>query len=443
MSGKTSVLSLHSAALGCKGKEKVIKTEENYVKMCGNSAYFRRIVEVTSTEAPNSLDSKKVHFRFIRIKRTFNATGNRIQVYSYVGNSYYFSDMIGPDVEGNKYGYEQVWPFENGPHQWASGTHKFFGWLVIDANGTEDTSDDLSPVSIFGAGLTCVTGTDKNVSVEAFDTGTQTLTIPETAMTAITPQFDFMYSNIYTTEPIMEPVPLEFSHLFAAYYFSFTNDSAEPLELESVKLNIRSEASASLNFSGAVPVIDINFTTDQPAIEKTYTTEIAAGKTIDLFLTGSEITSATEIPNDSYRLIWPQDLATATVDVVFSAWVTPIAYQYNAKGGPYNVDKAVDVGAGNGEYNLVGDHYEYVGKGNGRYNVTFIHDLRGVYYEVVGNPEKRDVSKSIPLSSVTTDGEWIAGKKYNYNLSFSNDFVDLEVVVMKWDGGHGGNITFN
>lgn len=368
----------------------------------------------------------------------FAADGNRIQVYSYANGGYYFSDLIGPDVQGSAAAEATlgVWPFVNGPHNWSSGTHRFYGWLTKDANS------NLGPEDLFGNTFNCVTA-NKNVTVEAFNTDTQTLTIPAKEMTADTPQFDFMYSDIFSTEPINEPVRLKFSHLFAAYYFSFTNDSAEPLELENVKLSIKSKASASLNYSGTAPVVNIDFTSDQPTLEKTYTTSIAAGKTIDLFLTGNEIASATEIPNSSYRLIWPQDLATATVDVVFSAWVTPIAYQYNAKGGPYNVDKAVDVGAGNGEYNLVGDHYEYVGKGNGRYNVTFIPDARGVYIEYVGNPEKRDVSKSIPLSSVTTDGEWIAGKKYNYNLSFSNDFVDLEVVVMKWDGGHGGNVTFN
>lgn len=344
-------------------------------------------------------------------------------------DAYYFNDLIGPDVPGNNYGFEGVWPFVAGPHQWTPGTHKFFGWLAEDANMTSAADAAANtPEEFFGSG---------------FSFSNYVLTIPSKAMTADTPQFDFLYSNIFKTEPINTPVELEFSHLFAAYYFSFTNDSAEPLELENVKLSIKSKASASLNYSGTAPVVNIDFTSDQPTLEKTYTTSIAAGKTIDLFLTGNEIASATEIPNSSYRLIWPQDLATATVDVVFSAWVTPIAYQYNAKGGPYNVDKAVDIGAGNGEYNLVDGHYEYVGKGDGRYNVTFIPDARGVYIEYVGNPEKRDVSKSIPLSSVTTDGEWIAGKKYNYNLSFSNDYMDLEVVVMKWDGGHGGNVTFN
>ncbi len=363
---------------------------------------------------------------------TFKTPGNRIQIYDFVtsggATTKHVDDLIGPELNSNSplhtEGY--TWPFVNGPHQWCPGEHKFFGWLAQDANMTASNT----PEAFFGSGFT-------------FDEATHVLTIPQVTFTKDTPQFDFMYSDIFITEPINTPVQLKFSHLFAAYYFSFTNDSAEPLELESVKLSIKSKASATLNYSGTAPVVDIAFTSDQPTLEKTYTTSIAAGKTIDLFLTGAEIESATTIPNSSYRLIWPQDLATATVDVVFSAWVTPIAYQYNAKGGPYNVDKAVDVGAGNGEYNLVNGHYEYVGKGNGRYNVTFIPDARGVYIEYVGDPEKRDVSKSIPLSSVTSDGKWIGGKKYNYNLSFSNDFVDLEVVVMKWDGGHGGNVTFN
>ena len=360
--------------------------------------------------------------------KDFATDGNRIKVYDYVDGSStaYIDDQIGPDVSGSPLAEatDGVWPFEDGPHQWTPGTHKFFGWLAKDVS----SGTDLTPESLISSG---------------FSYADQKLTIPAITMGPTTPQFDFMYSDIFTTEPINAPVQLKFSHLFAAYYFSFTNDSAEPLELESVKLSIKSKASATLNYSGADPVVDIAFTSDQPTLEKTYTTSIAAGKTIDLFLTGAEIESSTAIPNSSYRLIWPQDLATATVDVVFSAWVTPIAYQYNAKGGPYNIDKVVDAGNGNGEYNLVNGHYEYVGKGNGRYNVTFIPDARGVYIEYVGDPEKRDVSKSIPLSSVTSDGKWIGGKKYNYNLSFSNDFVDLEVVVMKWDGGHGGNVTFN
>lgn len=369
---------------------------------------------------------------------SFSATGNRIKVYDYVtsdgGTSKYLDTYAGPDVTSSSplHVPGTTWPFtdeidgtEADVKQWTPGTHKFFGWLAKDVS----SGMDLTPEGLFGDSF-------------SFDDETQTLTIPSTTMTASTPQFDFMYSNIFTTEPINEPVDLEFSHLFTAYYFSFTNDSAEQLYLESVSLNAKTSASATLNFSGSSPVANISFQGTQAPIEKTYYTYVEAGKTIDVLLTGAVIDSPTDIPDDSYRLVWPQDLSDASVNIVFTAKVTPIIYSYNAKGGPYNVDEAVSVGAGNGDYNLVGDHYEYAGKGKGSYNVTFKHDARGVYIESIGDPEDLDVSKSIPLASVTSDGEWIGGKKYNYNLSFSNDFVDLELVVMKWDGGHGGNISF-
>lgn len=347
----------------------------------------------------------------------------------------HIDSYAGPDVTSNSPLHVEgtTWPFTDeidgttaDVKQWIPGTHKFFGWLAKDiSSGT-----NLTPEGLFGSSF-------------SFDEDTQILTIPSTTMTASSPQFDFMYSNIYTTEPINEPVDLEFSHLFTAYYFSFTNDSAEQLYLESVILNAKTSASATLNFSGSSPVANISFQGTQAPIEKTYNTYVEAGKTIDVLLTGAVMDSPTEIPGSSYRIIWPQDLVDATVNIEFTAKVTPITYTYNPKGGPYNVDVADNVGAGNGDYNLVDGHYEYAGKGKGSYKVTFKLDARGTYYESIGDPEDLEVSKSIPLASVTSDEKWIAGKKYNYNLSFSNDFVDLELVVMKWDGGHGGSVSFN
>ena len=366
---------------------------------------------------------------------TFNTTGNRLMIYDFVDGSTtpYFSDLIGPDVTGNTYGFEGVWPFVNGPHNWTSGTHRFYGWLTKDANS------NLGPENLFGNTFNCVTS-NKNVTVAAFNTGTQTLTIPTTTMSPSAPQFDFMYSNIFTTEPINSPVQLEFSHLFAAYYFSFTNNSPEPLELESVKLNVKSSASASIDYSGAAPSVNVAFQGSQPTIEKVYNSSVGSGKTIDVLLTGNEITSSTEIPASSYRLIWPQDLADATVDIAFTAKVSIPYYRYNSKGGLYNVYSAEEVAGG--AYTWNGTYYVYVGKGKGTHNVFFQHDARGVYEEVIPEATEQEVSRSISLASVTRDGEWIGGQKYNYNLSFSNDDVDMTLVVMRWDGGHGGNITF-
>ena len=371
----------------------------------------------------------------IESEDAFSEAGNRIQVYAYANGGYYFSDMIGPDVTGSPAAEatDGVWPFVNGPHNWTSGTHRFYGWLTKDANS------DLGPEDLFGNTFNCVTA-NKNVSVSAFNTENQTLTIPTTIMGPAAAQFDFMYSDIFTTEPINSPVQLEFSHLFAAYYFSFTNNSPEPLELESVKLNVKSSANASINYSGSTPSVNVAFQGTQPAIEKVYNSSVGSGKTIDVLLTGNEITSSTEIPASNYRLIWPQDLADATVDIAFTAKVSIPYYRYNAKGGPYNVYSAEEVAGG--AYTWNGSYYVYVGKGKGTHNVLFQHDARGVYEEVIPEATAQEVSRSISLASVTKGGEWVSGQKYNYNLSFSNDDVDMTLVVMRWDGGHGGDITF-
>ena len=365
----------------------------------------------------------------------FSKDGNRIQVYAYANGENYFSDMIGPDVQGSPAAEANgdVWPFVNGPHNWTSGNHRFYGWLTKDANS------NLGPENLFGNTFNCVTA-NKNVYVAAFNTDTQTLTIPTTTMSPAAPQFDFMYSNIFATEPINSPVQLEFSHLFAAYYFSFTNNSPEPLDLERVRLNVKSAAGANINYSGSAPSVNIDFQGSQPAIEKVYNSSVGSGKTIDVLLTGNEITSSTEIPANNYRLIWPQDLADATVDIAFTAKVSIPYYRYNAKGGPYNVYSAEEVAGG--AYTWNGSYYVYVGKGKGTHNVLFQHDARGVYEEVIPEATAQEVSRSISLASVTRDGEWVGGQKYNYNLSFSNDDVDMTLVVMRWDGGHGGDIAF-
>ena len=375
----------------------------------------------------------------------FKQDGNRAIIYDFVDGNYYFSDLIGPDVNGsplaNSMKPQGVWPFVNGPHQWTPGEHKFFGWLVNDSNGTEnDTNDDLTPASLFGNTFT-TTINGKNYSVSAFKTNTQILTIPETDMSnSAVKQYDFLYSNIVTSKPKNEPVGLDFSHLFAAYFFSFSNNSPEPLELESVKLNVKSKASATLNYSGMSPVIDIVYPSTQPEIEKVYNSSVGAGKTIDVLITGNELSSTSDISSDKYRLIWPQDLTGATIEIAFTAKVSIPYYRYNSKGGPYNVYSAEEVAGGS--YTWKGTYYEYAGKGKGTHNVLFQHDARGVYEEVIPEPTAQKITRTISLASVTKDGKWQGGNKYNYNLSFSNDVVDMTVVVMRWDGGHGGDIIF-
>ena len=169
---------------------------------------------------------------------TFKTTGNRIQVYDFVtseGNvAEHINDHIGPELNSNSPlhtpGY--TWPFVNGPHQWCPGVHKFFGWLAKDANMTSSNTPEV----FFGQG---------------FSFNNYVLTIPQVAFTKDTPQFDFMYSNIYITEPINTPVPLEFSHLFSAFYITGENKQDETVyDIKSITLRgLNNTQSATINFS--------------------------------------------------------------------------------------------------------------------------------------------------------------------------------------------------
>ena len=210
--------------------------------------------------------------------------------------------------------------------------------------------------------------------------------------------------------------------------------------MKSVKLNVGFNASASLKFAGTSPEITITFQNSQPSIEKIYNTSVGSGKTIDVLITGSELSSINNISSDYYRLIWPQNLTGTTIDISFTAKVSIPYYRYNSKGGPYNVYSVEEVQGGSYTWN--GTYYVYAGKGKGTHNVLFQHDSKGVYEEVIPEATSQDIVRTISLASVTKEGIWQGGHKYNYNLSFSNDEVDMKVVVMRWDGGHGGNITF-
>lgn len=169
---------------------------------------------------------------------SFQKTGNRIQIYDFVtadGNTTeHIDDQIGPELNSNSPLHEPgyTWPFVNGPHQWCPGVHKFFGWLAKDANMNASNT----PETFFGQG---------------FGFNNYVLTIPQLAFTKDTPQFDFMYSNIYTTEPINTPVPLEFSHLFSAFYITGENKQDETVyDIKSITLSgLNNTQSATIDFT--------------------------------------------------------------------------------------------------------------------------------------------------------------------------------------------------
>ena len=247
------------------------------------------------TGAPIMLSAAESGTKALLNNGTFNTTGNRLVIYDYVDNSTtpYFIDQIGPDVSGNSYGFTGVWPFVNGPHQWTPGTHKFFGWLAKDVKITTYNT----PESFFGNGF-------------SFNEEDKILTIPAKEMTLSTLQFDFLYSNIVSTEPQQEPVGLQFSHLFSAFRITALNrDDASVITITEIAISgLNNSKNAVINFSGSAPTV-------------TYTESGTPSNFIFTYnATTGVLTSAAKNMSDTY-LIWPQtpaDFADATISIKYN-----------------------------------------------------------------------------------------------------------------------------
>lgn len=207
----------------------------------------------------------------------------------------HINDRIGPEVTGNDYGYENVWPFEKGPHQWTPDTHKFFGWLDKDA------SMNMTAAEFFGQELK-LTLTEAGKATEPY-----VVNIPQKAMTKDTPQFDFLYSDIFTTEPRMEPVPLQFSHLFSAFCITALNrDDANAVRVKEITLSgLDGTKSAKIDFSGESTSVTYTDVTGSTSFSFTYAGEL--------------LSTTAKTMSDKY-MIWPQtadDFEDATLYIKY------------------------------------------------------------------------------------------------------------------------------
>ena len=218
----------------------------------------------------------------------FNKEGNRIKIYDFNPSGKYFDDLIGPDVQGNTYGYVGVWPFENAPHAWTVDEHKFFGWLANDAN----FDGGMTPESFFGTGFN-------------FNETTKVLTIPAKSMGVNTPQFDFLYSNIVTRDMVnaadYSAVKLNFSHLFTAVSFGAENSTTSDIQIKEFRIDrILNKRSATIDYSGTEPVISYtDATSDQYLTRSSVEFTLASSTHINDIFTNSE--------NQSFLLLWPLD----------------------------------------------------------------------------------------------------------------------------------------
>ncbi len=395
---------------------------------------------------------------------SFSAEGNVLQIWDV-----YFNSVVAPQayIEGTNVVSTgttgAVWPFKEGDavkhYYWTkTGTHRFYGVLVKDNSG----SAPLTPTTGWG-----------------FDAAHKVYSVPTTTLTLTSPQFDFVYSNVIERNldngAPTTAVPLKFNHLFSAFGFTFENDSPSSFNIKSATLKVDDKAAATIDYSN---VWDKSFAPADadnwnPAVTYTGLTmssttgisgkpeAIQPATCYDMFQ-GVKITDMTNY--DKYTLIWPQDLTGKTL--VMSYLVSGKRYQevdvivdkytYNATGGTYYVEftnNLKDVTASGDksfDYNKEGSHFVYVGRGKGSFAVRSAYESSWGNYtrstitdkesQLVDYTEEKTVTKN--LKDLTPGGTWLAGNRYLYKLVFSDNEVNLVVSVMKWEDGHGGNVTF-
>lgn len=403
---------------------------------------------------------------------SFSAEGNVLQIWDV-----YFNSVVAPQayIEGTNVvstGTGAVWPFKEGDavlspdkhYYWTkTGTHRFYGVLVKDNSG----SAPLTPTTGWG-----------------FDAAHKVYTVPTTTLTLTSPQFDFVYSNVIERnldngDPTTA-VPLKFNHLFSAFGFTFENDSPSSFNIKSATLKVNDQAAATIDYSN---VWDKGFAPDpaadnwNPEVKYTglkmsstagisgKTGEIQPATCYDMFHGG--LLDKDNMANyDKYTLIWPQNLTGKTLEMKYlvsgkryqevDVTVNKYTYTTSSGNGNYNVsftDNLKDVwssGDKSFDYNKEGSHYVYVGRGKGNYAVQSAYKSSwGNYtrstitdkeFQLVDYTEEKTVTKN--LKDLTPGGTWLAGNRYLYKLVFSDNEVNLVVSVMKWEDGHGGNVTF-
>lgn len=407
---------------------------------------------------------------------SFQAEGNALQIWDvyfsaiqepkpYIDGKFVVSG--GPDA--NK---SNVWPFRpsitessvQDHYYWTkTGVHRFYGVLVND----NSTGASLAPASGWG-----------------FDADHKVYSVPETKLDLESEQFDFVYSNVIERDldngGTTASVPLRFSHLFSAFGFTLKNDSPSPLILKSVALNVDNVASAEIDYSRAwdssadlpegadgwtpSPSYSDRFMSPASGIGG-IASNLASSECRDLFK--GNVLKDSEL-NDymAHTLMWPQNLAGKTLDVSYE-WsgkkyveveVTVNKYEYTTYSSYYNynvqftddLDQVTSTGDKSFDYDLSNGHYVYVGRGKGQYAVrSALRNWYGNYtLSTIKDKETqlKDVTEEkelfVKLADITPGGRWNAGNRYLYNLVYSDNEIGLTVTVMKWDGDHGGDVTF-
>ena len=332
------------------------------------------------TDTPIMLSATETGTKAMLDNGTFNTTGNRIQVYDFVNDgtttTKHIDAYAGPDVDSNSplHTYGTTWPFEDKTtgepttYQWIPGTHKFFGWLAKDANFGLTTP--MTPESFFNAGF-------------AFSETDKKLNIAPIAINQNSAQFDFMYSNIATTEPQNDPVNLVFSHLFTAVSIGVENSTSSFVKIEDFRIEgIPTKRGATIDFRGTETIVSYSAWTDGT----TLTRGLDAGKA------GYEVS-----PKNLRSNIFDG----STTQQFMMLW--PVEAQYL-----HSKDKTETTEG-----------------------VVKYPDTWKMYIKYTADSKTYEKRINFPNTS------WEAGKKYHLTIVFADKMVELKTEVNPWESCPG------
>lgn len=299
----------------------------------------------------------------------FNKNGNRIKVYDYVDDTTeHINAFAGPDVVSNSQLHQPgyTWPFTETidgtrakVYQWIPGSHNFFGWLAKDANMPEncDTPEDF---------------------FRSFSFNDKILTIGERTITDTSAQFDFLYSNITTTEPQAEAVKMYFNHLFTAVSFGVENSTSSFIMIEEFRVeNLPSTRSAKIYFNGAETLVEYSEPTSARftrGLDNGTAYEISPGHLRSNIFDGST--------TQEFKMLWPIDAE----------------YLYSSEPSTTNDEGIVEYPE---EWKM---YVKYTAE-----NQTYV--------KRINFPPNIDLE---------------AGKKYHFNIVFADKMVQLKTIVKPW-----------
>lgn len=315
---------------------------------------------------------------------TFGTAGNRIMVYDMYksdassASEVYIEALAGPDVASDNpmHAPGLTWPFEDlkgNPvtYTWPPvGTHRFFGWLAKDNNMSNGT-----PEALFGQSF-------------KFDKSTNILSIPTTALTAQSPQFDFLYSDIITRDMTKNPdygnVQLAFDHLFTAFSVGATNNMDSDITINEFKVvGLYNSTSAVVDFSGSKVGVTYGEYSQSYADESKVFKQNAAAHTIGKRGSGKNVVKDifTGSTTNDYTLVWPQ-----------------AASQVHSSQEPVETEGMI----------------------------TYPEDWK-MYIKYTSDGATVDKWLNFPELA------WEAGKKYHFDVKFADKYIDISFEVADWN----------